>query len=322
MSDPRLPRSVLAACVFALSPLPATTAPALPPKADPGWLRLRPDGTADRVILVRPDGTGRTEQTVPPLVGYPSPDGKATTYIDVAGDERRVRVADVDGRNARPVAPADLRAQDVPCWSPDGKRVAFIARRAKEANDMGQLYLVDWDGKNLRQVTAAPKNWAWNAHFVPDGRVSYLTHGPGPAKDRLIELAVADDKAATAAVRTRYISDHAWSPDGKVVAYGRPGALVFLDVGTSKEQVVAYKDIDPRVVDHMATLICWSPDGKAVVCTIAFFGDRQANGPPMFGDDELFVVPRSGKPAWFRPDVKVQKMESVGWVKRDGKPPR
>ena len=120
MTGLRPPRPLLLACLVLLHPPPATSAPALPPqveKAVPPWVRLRLEGKPDNVIQIRPDGTGRTEFTVPPLVGEPAPDGKRTAYVAEAGDERTVHVADADGRNARRVTPAGLAVQSDPRWS-------------------------------------------------------------------------------------------------------------------------------------------------------------------------------------------------------------
>jgi len=301
-------------------------APALPKKPDPGWIRIWIDGKPDRVLLVRPDGSEKIEVAVPPLVGQPSPDGKKTSYMEESGNERTIHVADVDGKNARRVSPADLVVMSNPCWSPDSRRIAFIAQRGGN----GQLHVMDQDGRDLRQVTDTAGNWAWNPKFVSDGRLSYLTHGKGEARDRPAELAVFDGKVSTPVVSTPYISDYAWSADGKVVAFGKVGAMAIRDLATGNEREVVFSECDERLSRHIAVQIVWSPDGGAVACKLfcpdAGRGIQPARGairgmqPPLapamatqpFGATELFVIPRQGKPARFDAGVKLTLFD---WVK-------
>src|SRR5206468_3434228 len=117
------------------------------------------------------------------------------------------------------------------------------------------------------------------------------------------------------AVKKVFINDYAWSPDGTTIAYSKFGALVFHDLANDSEQEVAFPDIDKRLDSHAAFLICWRPDSQAVACSIVFLGGRQKGGPAMFGDDEVFVIPRRGKPTWFRAGGRVERIE---WVKPPG----
>src|SRR5262249_16170578 len=109
-----------------------------------------------------------------------------------------------------------------------------------------------------------------------------------------------------------YINNYAWSPDGKTIAYGKFGALVFHDLATGEEQEVAFPDIDQRMSSHAAFIICWGPDSRAVACSIMFLSGRRQGGPKIFGDDELFVIPGSGKARWFNPGVRFQEIE---WIR-------
>jgi hypothetical protein len=111
---------------------------------------------------------------------------------------------------------------------------------------------------------------------------------------------------------------HAWSPDGKVVAYAKSGSLAFLEVGSGEEREVSFADVDERVSGYAAATIAWSPDSRAVVCKVvdpdtprreARAGARA--GAPAFGDRELFVIPRTGKPTWFYAGGPVRHVE---WV--------
>jgi Tol biopolymer transport system component len=318
MQHARRHRAVLVVCAFALSPLPAAAAPALPAKPDPGWLWLETD---DRVVQVRPDGTGRTELATHPLVGgQPSPDGKKTAYVKVVGNQGTVHLADLDGGNDGSVSPADLLAEDVPCWSSDGRQVAFIARRG--ANGSGQVYVVDRDGKNLRQVTDVPQSLLFDVRFAPDGKVSYTRlwrERRLAAGDVQRELVIADGKGLTVLARAPYMNRHAWSPDGKAVAYAKLGRLAFLEVGSGEEREVTFAAVDERISGYAAAAIAWSPDSRAVACNLMDpdrarreARARTAAGAPTFGDRELFVIPRVGKPNSIDPGVPVRRFNWIG----------
>ena len=109
-----------------------------------------------------------------------------------------------------------------------------------------------------------------------------------------------------------FINDYAWSPDGKTIAYSKLGSLIFHDLKTGAEQERAFVDIDERLSSHVAARIAWRPDGQVLACAITFLGGRQQGGPQMFGDRELFVIPRRGKPTWIATDGDVERIE---WVK-------
>jgi hypothetical protein len=296
---------------------PAAGAPKLTPEADPGWLRVRVEGKPDREILFRPDGTGRTEVTAQPRVGQPSPDGKSTVYVEVSGEDRRdsaIWVADADGKDARKVSPDAGTGYASPGWSPDGRRIAFVC----VTGGRQQVHVMDRDGKNVRQVTDAPAN-CWSPAFGPDGRLAYLTVAKDDGTGRRTELAVADGKETTTVVQTPHITAYAWGPDGKAITYAKAGALVFHDLGSGDRREVRFADVDRRLSDHGVTRLCWSPDGRAVACSIRVLGNawmgpgpQPAIPPKVFGDTELFVVPRAGKPNWFEVGAKVAHFD---WVK-------
>jgi len=174
---------------------------------------------------------------------------------------------------------------------------------------------MDRDGGNLRQLTHAPHG-AWLPKFGPDGRLAYLSWHKREGKLQPADLLISDDQYTKAVVKNVFINDYAWSPDGSMIAYSKLGALVLHELVTGKAQAIAFPDIDKQMSSHAASLICWRADSQAVACSITFLGDRQEGGPKIFGDDELFVIPRSGQPSWFRPGEKVEQIE---WVKQSGR---
>src|SRR5205823_3058826 len=96
-------------------------------QTDPGWVRVEGERKA---LLFRPDGTGRSETAVTvPFGRQLSPDGTRILYVRSSGDQE-VYVADAGGKNARKVSPDKLSATS-PCWSPDGRRIAFAGLRGE-----------------------------------------------------------------------------------------------------------------------------------------------------------------------------------------------
>ena len=102
------------------------------------WFNSDQDGSM-QLWRVRPDGKGRQKMTDEPTVNWfphPSPDGSTVLYLAYPrGTEGHPRDLDVvlrvippEGGESRPVA-ALFGGQgtiNVPCWSPDGRRFAYV----------------------------------------------------------------------------------------------------------------------------------------------------------------------------------------------------
>ena len=268
---------------------------------EPGQIRAVKE---KQVVIFHPDGAEpqkSVEHSIP--LGWEfSPDGKQAAYV---GGDEGIYVADADGKNPRRVTP-DKLACGSPRWSPDGKRLAIAARRG----EYYQVHTVNRDGTDLAQITFAAEG-AWMQRFGPDGRLSYVSWLPPREKYQRASLMIRDGQETRAIVTGLFLSDYAWSPDGKTIAYSTVGRLVFHELASGKEQAVAYADIDPRLDSHGAWNLCFSPDSRRVACSIMFLGDRQ-QGTKIFGDTQLFVITPGGKARTFQPGEGVRRVE---WVK-------
>jgi Tol biopolymer transport system component len=100
------------------------------------------------IYLLRADGAGhqRLDVASGQHVAW-SPDGKQLAFL-LGG----LRVIDADGGNLRQLT--RLTVWGWPAWSPDGKQLAFEVRPPNSLySEETELYLVNSDGTNLRQVT-------------------------------------------------------------------------------------------------------------------------------------------------------------------------
>ena len=161
-----------------------------------------------------------------------------------------------------------------PCWSPDGKRVAFTSNRGGEVFN---LFVMDADGSNVKQLVHSPG-------------VCYMPSWQRTADGERIVFGLHDKEPSMASVRPDGTDlrdlgighDPTLSPDGKQICYtghAAGGVAVFvIDAdGGHKRQIV--KNIS-RVG---ATFPNWSPDSKHIVYSY-----------PVGQALELFVVDADG----------------------------
>jgi Tol biopolymer transport system component len=68
---------------------------------------------------------------------------------------RNICVIDLESGEARPLLPGNGVGNLQPTWSPDGSQIAFVSNRG---DGTSQIWVVNVDGSNLRQVTTAGKS--------------------------------------------------------------------------------------------------------------------------------------------------------------------
>jgi TolB protein len=142
-----------------------------------------------------------------------------------------------------------------PCWSPDGKKIAFASDRDGSMN----IYVMDADGSNVKQLTKGDdrtKNPAWS----PDGTKILFTRATG---ERGSNILVMDPDGAN----VKEIGDGwnpAWSPDGKKILFTsrRNGGFRIFLMDADGANV---KQLTTNDNDFGSVYPSFSPDGKKIM---------------------------------------------------------
>jgi len=161
-----------------------------------------------------------------------------------------------------------------PCWSPDGKHLAYIANYHAESN----IVVADADAKNPRSIVSLPvgeNSFVW----APDSaHLAYSTaiepQNPVYHGIKLVDIASASSKWLTKSDVAAFF----FAPDSRHVAYivfppvleKKNWAVVDIQSGkektlgnflTTTEESTAYRFFDQLAVSHTI----WSPDSSSFI---------------------------------------------------------
>ncbi len=181
--------------------------------------------------------------------------GQKLLLTSVRAGDTEIFIVAPDTGDAFNVSRSPESEDRYPCWSPDGKRIAFTSDRDQRTN----LYVVKADGRGLRRIVNSPAVCympSWQR--TPRGeRIVFGLHGAQP------EMAsVRPDGSQLRMLGVGH--DPCLSPDGKTIAYTGevPGGVsVFLMdyEGGNKRRLV------PGASKPGAVFPNWSPDSKSLV---------------------------------------------------------
>jgi Tol biopolymer transport system component len=134
-------------------------------------------------------------------------------------------------------------------YSPDGKHIVFCSNRGGEKDR--ELYVMDSDGKNVRQLTHAPGCYNGGPFFSPDGK-KVIFRSDRKEKDRLQLYVINADGTGERAL-TDDPNWVQWGPywykDGRHIIYagadhsvaGRPNYdLYWMDIETGKKVRITF----------------------------------------------------------------------------------
>jgi TolB protein len=235
----------------------------------------RPAGRChEEIYVMNADGTGLRRLTRNAMRdGSPvwSPDGRRIAFVrDRDRQTANIYVMNADGSGQRRLTPNLRRRPWVElAWSPDWKKIAFIA----SGGHLGaaDIFVVNADGSDLRNVTNTATtsfDFAWS----PEGRrIAYLEGSPDGAPLSVVNADGTGKHPLTGPVMVDLGSPPSWSPDGRTLAFtGRGGDIyvVHADGSGLRRLTRPGWNFGAR----------WSPDGRRIL----FVSDRDGRGTDLY----------------------------------------
>lgn len=146
-----------------------------------------------------------------------------------------------------------------PCWSPDGKWIAFVEwQETSNDNGFNVIYMIPVKGGEPVAVSSSADNIGDGAiAFSPDGRsIAFFSEG----KIRTIPVEGGETSDLVNDVQSTRHSNLVWSPDGSKIAYNADGRIWITTLATGEK--TALKTGLPE--SFWASEFDWSPDGEKI----------------------------------------------------------
>ncbi len=233
----------------------------------------------------------------------PSPDGKWVLYpiAEPAYDEKDswtdLWISPVDRSSEPRRLTYSKSAEGEPAWSPDGRRIAFSAKR--EGDEVNQIYVLDVSGGEAQRVTSL-SSAAHSPQFRPDGKAILFSSSvyKGAADDEANKKLIKEKKDQKFKVRI-YESfpirnwDH-WLDETQVHLFVQP-----LEPGAKAKDLLAGTNLvkEPGYSGRLAEgqredlEAAWSPDGSAIVFTASTNRNTAAYAET---SEDLYRMPAAG----------------------------
>jgi Tol biopolymer transport system component len=270
------------------------------------------------VFSVEADGTGKTNLTS----AYPaawdlgplawSPDGSKIAYAQYEQNGNAdIYLLDLANGNSRRQMTSSPLRDDVPTWSPDGRRIAFFAGTS--------VYVMNADGSDQRAIAhdAGPDlglDWSVN------DEIAYAVGGSYNHEVRVVR----PDGSGNTSLGDGW--GPAWSPDGSRIAFLVRGDFMFggatphvANRDGSGRREVSWRHA-PLVSWAMAS---WSPDGREIAFPYVTHDRTQSTDLYAVevdrpGERRLTrqLAPRYGDVSWSPDGLKVgfSSLFSNGWT--------
>ena len=245
-----------------------------------------------------------------------SPDGNRVLFVrrdadwEANGTVAHIWRVDVDGDNQMQLTNGE-HGETSPRWSPDGSRIAFLARRGEDEH--AQIHILNAMGGEANALTSHPTAVS-SITWAPDGSGIYFVAADDLSEEEQAKRAAGDDVYA---FDENYQQSHIWrvnvdseetgritegdysvtayslSRDGTHIAYHRGESPLFEGIDRREVWVMRSDGNDARqltrnsVPEYNARL---SPDNQWV----AFHADSNEEFD-FYYNDNLFLVPASGE---------------------------
>jgi len=236
-------------------------------------------GDIDLIIVACPTSDGKARLAVGPVLSYYE---FKHPMSDRLSDQTWRLLLDSPQRPERPKWYAYLMQQSddssgltrltnnsvddmSPCWSPDGKRIAFVGADRDWNID---IYVMNADGREKKNLTNKPAVYLFPSCSPNGTKIVFQSGLYGKGEIYVMNADGSEQKRLTNNNTDDW--QPCWSPDGKKIAFGS---------GKYGRREICVMNIDgseqKRLTNNPAddSSPCWSPDGKKIV----FVSERDGN---------------------------------------------
>lgn len=130
----------------------------------------------NQVFVVQRDGNGMRDVSskfAPRGATFAnlSPDGNKVVWVPDMRGRLPIIVTDIKTGVSTDLTEGQTAGNESPRWSPDGKLIAFASARGGEVDQRNDIYVMDADGKNVRNVSRHPQEdfdpkWSADGHSL------------------------------------------------------------------------------------------------------------------------------------------------------------
>lgn len=206
-----------------------------------------------------------------------SPDGKRVAYVRVSEDiltdaaRREVWLVDIASGRQQPLGTIGASQ---PRWSPDGTRLAFVA---KGAGDKPQLF-VRWLAGEAAAITALPESPADIAWSPDGGRIAFTMFVPSDGA--MLGAALAKPEGAKWADPIKVIDRINYRADGEGYARAGYNHIFVVSAEGGAPRQLTFGDYDD------GGGVAWMPDGRRLI----FSANRSEDWERHPLDTDVFTV--------------------------------
>ena len=201
-----------------------------------------------------------------------SPDGKTVVFMAYIEGVYPIPVDiwTVPAEGGEPTQITNSPSQDrYPCWSPDGKSIAFVRSTEKSKDEyIANINIIPAEGGEIRQLTTEADRVSFSSiKWSPDGEtIAYFS------LDTTINIKPLQGEEPSVVVNIGDTnlgghSELSWSPDGKELAFTSRGRIMVVSLEGGEMREV---EIDILNEDVQSFHIDWSPDGEKFTFTAGF----------------------------------------------------